>query len=224
MFEVRNLHKIYDRGRGEVAVLRGADFSCGAGEFIGIFGASGAGKSTFLQILGGLDTPTSGSVTYDGSPLFGRGAIDLASFRNRQIGFVFQFYHLLPEFTALENVMMPCMIAGFSKKHAAELAYEALGHVDMSARLGHRPAKLSGGEQQRVAIARAIVMNPRFLLADEPTGNLDEATQERVFGYFERLHKERSTSIIMVTHNPDLLRKMPKRFELKGGTLHESTK
>ena len=223
MFEVGNLHKIYDRGRGEVEVLRGLDFSCGAGEFIGVFGSSGAGKSTFLQILGGLDTPTSGNVTFDGVPLFGKGSLDLAKFRNKEIGFVFQFYHLLPEFDALENVMIPCMIGGISRKRAREMDEEALSHVDMSQRLNHRPGKLSGGEQQRVAIARAIVMNPRFLLADEPTGNLDEATQEKVFGYFERLHKERNTTIIMVTHNPDLLRRMPKRFELKGGTLHEST-
>ena len=143
----------------------------------------------------------------------------LAEFRNRTVGFVFQFYHLLPEFTALENVMIPCLIGGIRKNKARQFAEEALVHIEMKDRLYHRPSELSGGEQQRVAIARATVMNPKFILADEPTGNLDESTGEKVFSYLEGLNKHAKTGIIMVTHNPELLKRIPKSFELKGGVL-----
>lgn len=219
MFEVSGLYKSYDRGAKEVRVLSGADFSCGAGEFVGIFGASGAGKSTFLHILGGLDAPDSGSVRFNGSDIYAMGGRRLASYRNREIGFVFQFYHLLPEFSALENVMLPCLIAGTGRKKAEELASKALSLVGMDGRMVHRPGELSGGEQQRVALARAMVMEPKFILADEPTGNLDETTGMMVFSYLEKLNRETGTGIIMVTHNPELLKKIPRRLELKSGRL-----
>lgn len=221
MFKVTNLHKVYDKGEKEVRVLTGLDFSCGRGEFIGIFGASGAGKSSFLHVIGGLDRPTEGEIKFNGVNLYEKNGRFLANFRNREVGFVFQFYHLLSEFSAVENVMLSCLIGGINKKKAFEMSAEALSHVGMIERKDHRPSELSGGEQQRVAVARAIVMKPKFILADEPTGNLDEASGLKVFSYFESLYKETGTGIIMVTHNPDLLKKIPKKLELKGGILHE---
>lgn len=221
MFEITNLHKIYDGGEKETVVLRGANFSCRAGEFVGVFGASGSGKSTFLHIIGGLDNPSSGEIKFEGRDLCRMREKELADFRNKTIGFIFQFYHLLPEFSAIENVMLPCLIAGRSKGDAKKLAVEALQNVEMSDRMLHRPAHLSGGEQQRVAIARAIVMQPKFILADEPTGNLDEENGFKVFSYLEKLNKETGMGIIMVTHNPDLLQRIPRKLELKNGKLHE---
>ncbi len=221
MFNVKGLKRSYKEGKKTVSVLSGLDFSCSAGEFIGVFGASGAGKSTFLHIIGGLDRPTDGDVSFNGVPIYSKGANYLAGFRNKMIGFVFQFYHLLPEFSAVENVMLPCLIAGYSKKKARDLAAEALAHVEMEERMSHRPDQLSGGEQQRVAVARAVVMQPQFILADEPTGNLDEDTGLKVFSCLTRLNREMKTGIIMVTHNPELLKRIPRRLELKGGQLHE---
>ncbi|PIR18084.1 MAG: hypothetical protein COV46_01465 [Deltaproteobacteria bacterium CG11_big_fil_rev_8_21_14_0_20_49_13] len=220
MFRTAGLSKKYDEGGKSVAVLNGLDFLCEAGEFVGVFGASGAGKSTLLHMLGGLDKPTDGKVYFNNENIYSKGNKELAAFRNKKIGFVFQFYHLLPEFTALENVMLPCLIAGISKKKALELASEAIGHVGMEGRVKHRPNQLSGGEQQRVAVARAIVMRPEFILADEPTGNLDEETGIKVFSCLEALNRGMKTGIIMVTHNPDLLKRIPKKFELRNGTLH----
>lgn len=220
MFEIKGLCKTYDGGEKEVSVLRGLDMTCARGEFIGIFGTSGSGKSTFLHIAGGLDRPDSGTVLFDGEDLYKKSSRGIARFRNRSIGFVFQFYHLLPEFTALENVMLPCLIASMKRSEALLHAKEALAVVELTERSLHRPSELSGGEQQRVAMARAIVMRPRFILADEPTGNLDEATGEKIFSYLNRLNKVTKTGIIMVTHNHDLLERIPKRFELKGGVLH----
>lgn len=220
MFEVTGLHKTYDRSEKAVCVLKGLDFKCAAGEFIGIFGASGSGKSTFLHILGGLDKPDEGSVKFDGTDIYKKGDGEISRYRNREIGFVFQFYHLLPEFTALENVAIPCLIAGIKRPEAMKTAAEALDLVDMAERLYHRPSELSGGEQQRVSIARAVVMRPRFILADEPTGNLDEATGLNIFSCLTRLHEKSGTGIIMVTHNPEFIKKIQRRFELKGGALH----
>ncbi|MBI2974171.1 MAG: ABC transporter ATP-binding protein [Deltaproteobacteria bacterium] len=222
MFDISNLYKTYDGGTQNVNVLSGVNFKCEEGEFIGIFGASGAGKSTLLHILGGLDFPTKGEVKFDGEDIYKKNKRFLAAFRNKTVGFVFQFYHLLPEFSAVENVMLPCLIAGQKRKEAFANAKEALQFVNLEDRDKHKPSELSGGEQQRVAIARAIVMRPKFVLADEPTGNLDESTGEKIFLNLEKLHEAAKTGIIMVTHNPDLLRKIPRRLELKGGLLHEA--
>lgn len=219
MFEISNLHKTYDGADKSVNVLNGLSFSCKEGELIGVFGTSGAGKSTFLHILGGLDRPSQGVVKFDGTDIYSKGGKFLSRFRNETIGFVFQFYHLLPEFSALENVMLPCLINGLGRKEAESRAKEALSNVEMFDRGAHRPSELSGGEQQRVAVARAVVMRPRFILADEPTGNLDEATGLKVFSNLLNLHEKTKTGMIMVTHNPDLLKKMPRRLELKGGIL-----
>jgi len=218
-FTVKDLHKSYDKGSASVSVLKGLSFSCSESEFVGIFGASGTGKSTLLHVIGGLDRPDSGSVLFDNEDIYKKRDKDLAGFRNRTVGFVFQFYHLLPEFSALENVMLPCLISGMGKGEATRLAKESLSIVELDHRISHRPSEMSGGEQQRVAIARAVVMQPKFILADEPTGNLDEATGNKVFAYLERLHKETKTGVIMVTHNPDLLKHIPKKYELKSGAL-----
>ncbi len=219
MFEITDLHKTYDGSDKEVKVLTGVDFQSGAGEFVGIFGASGSGKSTFLHTIGGLDRPDRGTVKFDGEDIYAKNWHEIARFRNRSIGFVFQFYHLLREFTALENVMLPCLIAGLGRGESRRRASTAISVVDLDSRENHRPSELSGGEQQRVAIARAIVMCPRYILADEPTGNLDIAAGEKVFSYLLKLNKESGTGIIMVTHNPDLLKRIPRRLELKGGVL-----
>jgi len=221
MFEISNLYKSYDGGEKEVSVLKGLNFGCKEGEFVGIFGPSGSGKSTFLHIVGGLDVPSSGKVFFDGVDIYKKSGRFLANFRNTSVGFVFQFYHLLPEFTAVENVMLPCLIHGIGKGKALEMATEALGSVEMLERAHHRPQEMSGGEQQRVAVARAVVMKPRFILADEPTGNLDEVNGWKVWGVLERLNSQTGTGIIMVTHNPELLKKIPRRYELKGGLLNE---
>jgi lipoprotein-releasing system ATP-binding protein len=222
MFEAKGIYRSYEKGAREVRILNGLEFSCDKGEFIGIYGVSGAGKSTLLHVLGGLDEPDRGSVLFDGQEIYRLKDARLAEFRNRKIGFVFQSYHLLPEFSALENVMLPCLIAGMKRGEARRLADEALEHVGLAERSGHRPSELSGGEQQRAAIARAIVMEPSFILADEPTGNLDEETGLKVFASLQRLYNDTKTGIIMVTHNMDLLKRIPRRMELKGGTLHEA--
>lgn len=221
MFEVKNLSKKYEKGSKEVNVLSGLDFLCHKGDFVGIFGASGSGKSTLLHILGGLDRPDSGIIRFDGIEIYNKSDSYLSDYRNKKVGFVFQFYHLLPEFTAIENVMMPCLISGITKKDARKRAEESLAIMELEERGSHMPAELSGGEQQRIAIARAIINRPNFILADEPTGNLDESTGNKVFSYFEKLNQEMETGIIMVTHNPELIKKMKRSYELKGGSLHE---
>ena len=188
---------------GDLKVLKGIDFSADPGEVVSIMGASGAGKSTLLQILGTLSTPDSGSLTIEGTDVLHLGGNPLSAFRNRRIGFVFQFHHLLPEFTSLENVMIPALIAGASMKDARAKAARLLGEVGLDARLEHKPAELSGGEQQRVAIARALVNDPAVLFADEPTGNLDEENEGIVVDIFRRLHDE-GVTIIVVTHDPEV--------------------
>src|SRR5512141_2023644 len=176
LLEVTDLCKSFGTKAGKVDVLKGINLGIAAGETIALVGASGAGKSTLLHIMGTLDRPTSGKVVFDGVDVFSGSEASLAQFRNRSIGFVFQFHHLLPEFTALENAMMPALISGMKKDEAARIAGQLLGDVGLSHRVTHRPGELSGGEQQRVAIARALVLSPKLLLADEPTGNLDTAT------------------------------------------------
>jgi len=181
LLRAERLTKVYVNGPAEVRVLQGLDLSVSKGEMAVIVGASGAGKSTVLHLLGGLDRPTAGRVAFQGFDISTLSAVDLARFRNQMVGFMFQFHHLLPEFTALENVMMPLLVRGAKKRAAADRAAAALESVRLDMRTKHRPAELSGGEQQRVALARSLVTNPLLLLADEPTGNLDSHTGEQVF-------------------------------------------
>jgi lipoprotein-releasing system ATP-binding protein len=189
---------------GTLEVLRGVDFSAEQGEVVAIMGASGAGKSTLLQILGTLLSPDSGSLVIDGSPVLDMGARELAAFRNRRIGFVFQAHHLLPEFTAEENVMIPSLIGGASSGQAQARARELLALVGLQERLSHKPSQLSGGEQQRVAIARALANRPAILFADEPTGNLDSHTKEEIHQLFFDLRKQLGQTVVIVTHDAGL--------------------
>ena len=189
---------------GQLQVLKGVDFKADEAEVVAIMGASGAGKSTLLQILGTLSTPDSGSLTIDGTDVLRLGSRDLASFRNRRIGFVFQAHHLLPEFTALENVMIPGLIGGKSSREARQRAEELLETVGLGHRLGHKPSELSGGELSRVAIARALQMAPAIVFADEPTGNLDTRTKEEIHSLFFDLRKQLGQTFVIVTHDPGL--------------------
>ena len=189
---------------GQLQVLKGVDFKADEAEVVAIMGASGAGKSTLLQILGTLSTPDSGSLTIDGTDVLRLGSRDLASFRNRRIGFVFQAHHLLPEFTALENVMIPGLIGGKSSREARQRAEELLETVGLGMRLDHKPSELSGGELSRVAIARALQMAPAIVFADEPTGNLDTRTKEEIHSLFFDLRKQLGQTFVIVTHDPGL--------------------
>ncbi len=196
--------KDFVHGERTLNILKSIDMEVDAGEMVVIVGASGAGKSTLLHLLGGLDTPTSGSIHFSGRDLARFSSNQLADFRSREVGFVFQFHHLLPAFTAVENVLIPALIQRISMKNAVGLARDALERVGLSHRLTHRPGQLSGGEQQRVAIARAIVMKPRLLLADEPTGNLDSATGRNIHQLLLELNADLKMTMIVVTHNPEL--------------------
>ncbi len=208
-------------GSGKIVeVLKGIDLTVAAGEMLAIEGASGAGKSTLLHILGALDRPTGGSVLFEGRDLFQQSDGDLAEFRNRHIGFVFQFHHLLPEFTAAENVMIPGLIQGMDEKEISRRAEKILGELGLGERLQHKPGELSGGEQQRVAVARALILGPRAILADEPTGNLDTKTGEEVHSLLVRINREQGITIIVVTHNPALAVRMNRRILLVDGKLH----
>ena len=193
-----------EKSFGDIKVLKGLDFSVAKSEVVSIMGASGAGKSTLLQILGTLSTPDSGSLVIDGTDVLKLRGDSLSEFRNRRIGFVFQFHHLLPEFTALENVMIPAFIAGRSRKDAEQAARALLSDLGLSERLEHKPSQLSGGEQQRVAIARALVNNPAVLFADEPSGNLDSKTKDELHRLFFDLRDKYGQTIVIVTHDPDL--------------------
>jgi len=215
--EVRNLGKAYVHGGQALPILWDVNLTLASGDMVAVVGASGVGKSTFLQILGTLDLPTSGSIKFNGEELTTMGAGRLAEFRNRRIGFVFQFHHLLPEFTALENVMMPALIQRLSVNQAGKMARDILGRVGLTHRLTHRPSELSGGEQQRVALARAMVLGPSLLLADEPTGNLDRATGMAIHELFLDLNRERGSTLLVVTHNPDLAALMPRRVRMVDG-------
>ncbi len=215
----RTLTKVY-RGVGEdVTVFQNLNLTLNAGEMIAIVGASGAGKSTLLHLLGGLDQPSSGTVILDDFDMFKNGELQLAALRNRRIGFVFQFHHLLPEFSALENVMMPLLISGQKRSEAEGRAQDLLHRVGLEKRLAHRPGELSGGERQRVALARALVASPTLLLADEPTGNLDQRTGEEVFNLIRQLHAEEHLTSIIVTHNEPLAATCDRMLHLAGGTL-----
>ncbi|HTJ40749.1 MAG TPA: ABC transporter ATP-binding protein [Kofleriaceae bacterium] len=221
--EVVELCKEYLHGGVRLSVLRDVNLSLMPGDMVAVVGASGVGKSTFLQILGTLDLPTSGTIRFDGEDLTQMGATRLSDFRNRKIGFVFQFHHLLPEFTAEENVMMPALIQRVPRALARRKAVDILSRVGLAKRLTHKPSELSGGEQQRVALARAMVLEPALLLADEPTGNLDRKTGEEIHKLFVELNQERGSTLLIVTHNPELAALMPKCLRMDdGGRLTES--
>jgi lipoprotein-releasing system ATP-binding protein len=200
MIQAKGIEKSF----GSLKVLKGLDFSAEKAEVVAIMGASGAGKSTLLQILGTLSTPDDGSLIIDGIDVLKLGSRDMAQFRNRKLGFVFQFHHLLPEFTALENVMIPAFIAGVSRKDAEISATGLLQELGLGERLTHKPSELSGGEQQRVAIARALINNPAVLFADEPSGNLDSRTKEELHRLFFDLRDKYGQTIVIVTHDPKL--------------------
>ena len=219
--EIRGLHKSYWMNEAEIPVLRALDIVIEPGQYVSLTGPSGAGKSTFLHVLGTLDTPSQGQVIFDGVDLWQESPAAIARFRNKYIGFVFQFHHLLPEFTALENVVMPARIQRAPLGPAERRAKELLAEVGLAHRIEHRPGELSGGEQQRVALARALMNEPRVLLADEPTGNLDEATGAGIHEIVERLNRERGITAIVVTHNPRLAARMPRRLHLDRTGLHE---
>ena len=214
------LRKSFGTAGARLEVLRGIDWKLESGQKIGIIGASGSGKSTLLHVLAGLEPPTEGTVFFDGEDVYRLPEHRRATLRNRQIGFVFQFYHLLPELTALENVLLPALMAGVSQNEARLRAGQLLGWMDLSPRSAHRPRELSGGEQQRVAIARAQMMKPAVLFADEPTGNLDSATGEKVLDYLLKVQQEEKNALVLVTHNVGLLTQMDLHYELKDGKLH----
>ena len=200
-------------------VLQAIDLEISKGEMLAIVGASGVGKSTLLHILGGLDRPTSGRVWYGDIDVFGLDHDRLARFRNERVGFVFQFHHLLPEFSALENVMMPALIRGIDREAAVETASRALADVGLSERALHRPGELSGGEQQRVAVARALILNPDVVLADEPTGNLDMHTGEAVHELLQKINKDRGVTFVIVTHNDKLAIRADRVLRMSDGRL-----
>jgi len=217
LIKVQQLFKSFGNGEKKVEVLKGIDLTFFEGERVAIVGASGAGKTTLLHILGTLDRPTAGKVLYGGRDIFTLNEKELAFFRNREIGFIFQFHHLLPEFNALENTMMPCLIQGISKKDATLRAEAILSLVGLKERLSHKPGELSGGEQQRVAVARALVLEPKVLLADEPTGNLDSRTGESIFVLLQELNRIKNVTLIVVTHNPNLAAQLPRQVLLTDG-------
>src|SRR5215510_9967356 len=212
-----DLEKEYRTGPEVIRVLRGASVAVGSGEVVALVGASGVGKSTLLHVLGALDRPTAGRVLFEGEDVFGRGEAGLVRYRRHQIGFVFQFYNLLGEMTALENTMIPALLARRAVREARDLAAEALAEVGLGDRLGHRPGELSGGEQQRVAIARALVGQPRIILADEPTGNLDPKTSEVIWDLFVQLQASLRVAFVIATHNHELARKADRGYRLVDG-------
>lgn len=217
IIKAENIEKSF----GSLKVLKGVGFQAEKGEVVSIMGASGAGKSTLLQILGTLSVPDAGSLTIDGCDVLSLGSDDLSAFRNLKLGFVFQFHHLLPEFTSLENVMIPALIAGSSEKAARMRAEELLEVMGLSERIGHKPSELSGGEQQRVAIARALVNNPSVLFADEPSGNLDTRTKDEIHRLFFSLRDRFGQTIIIVTHDPDLARMCDRCLFMRDGQFVE---
>ena len=223
MIALRNLTKEYVDGPRVVRVLTGLALDIAAGERVAIVGESGVGKSTLLHILGTLDRPTSGEVWFDGEEMTAKSDRELALFRNREVGFIFQFHHLLADFTALENVMMPALIAGTSHDAARRRAADLLVRVGLAERLEHKPGELSGGEQQRVAVARALIQGPRVVLADEPTGNLDPATAAGVQDLLIELNRERCMTLVVVTHSPALASAMDRTLRLGEGRIRPDT-
>jgi lipoprotein-releasing system ATP-binding protein len=217
IIEAKGIEKSF----GTLKVLKGIDFQVGKSEVVSIMGASGAGKSTLLQILGTLSTPDAGSLEIDGTDVLHLGGKDLSAFRNRRIGFVFQFHHLLPEFNALENVMIPAFIAGRSDRDAKEAATRLLNEMGLGERMDHKPSELSGGEQQRVAIARALVNDPAILFADEPSGNLDSKTKAEIHQLFFDLRERHGQTIVIVTHDPELAAMCDRSLFMRDGLFVE---
>ena len=219
LLQGQHINKVYDDGSGQVQVLNDVDFTIDAAEMVAIVGASGSGKSTLMHILAGLDRPTSGAVLFDGQDVTRWSASQLAKWRNQNVGFVYQFHHLLPEFNALENVAMPLLIQGRPTAEAKQRATELLERVGLAHRLEHRPAQLSGGERQRVAVARAFANRPKLVIADEPTGNLDGETAEAVYQLMLGLNREQGTAFIIVTHDEHLAAQLQRTERLSRGHL-----
>ena len=223
LLEIRGLSKSYGSGANILEVLSGIDLDLAIGTTTALVGASGAGKSTLMHLLGALDRPTAGSVSFRGENIFKKNEQQLAAFRNRSIGFVFQFHHLLPEFTALENVMMPALIARVPRASAISMAQSLLQDVGLGQRMTHRPGELSGGEQQRVAIARALALEPELLLADEPTGNLDMKTSDSIHAMLAELQIKKKLTLVIVTHNERLAAAMGTTIHLLDGKIEKTT-
>ncbi|WP_025217853.1 lipoprotein-releasing ABC transporter ATP-binding protein LolD [Mannheimia varigena] len=223
LLRCENISKFYDEGEQQVQVLKEVSFSMNAGELVAIVGSSGSGKSTLLHTLGGLDQPSSGEVWVRGQSLQQLSSDKLALLRNQNLGFVYQFHHLMADFSALENVMMPMLIGKQNKTEAANRAEKMLQAVGLSHRITHRPSALSGGERQRVAIARALVNNPALVLADEPTGNLDQKTTESIFELIQQLNQEQNIAFLLVTHDLNLANKLSRILVMRDGVLSEGT-
>ena len=219
--EVRGMSKSFFKHGQPIPVLQGIDLAIRSHDMCSIRGKSGVGKSTLLHVLGALDRPTTGIVTYFGEDIFLKPEAELATFRNRTIGFVFQFHHLLPEFTALENVALPALIGRRPRQEALAAASDLLAAVGLSHRAVHRPGELSGGEQQRVAIARALVMSPKLVFADEPTGNLDQRTSDEIHELMVKINEERGVAFVVVTHNEGLAGMMRRQLEMRDGVVYE---
>jgi len=219
LLQCDNLCKRYQEGSVQTDVLRNVSFSVQSGEMMAIVGSSGSGKSTLMHLLGGLDTPTSGEVVFDGKSLNSMSSAAKAELRNRELGFIYQFHHLLPDFSAMENVAMPLLIGKTAKAEAQSRALEMLKAVGLDHRAEHRPSELSGGERQRVAIARALVNNPRLVLADEPTGNLDARNADAIFNLLGELNQRQGTAFLVVTHDLHLAKRLPRQMEMRDGQL-----
>lgn len=225
VLSAEGLRKSFLKGKSEIIVVKGVDLEIRAGEMVSIMGASGVGKSTLLHVLGTLEPPSAGRVLFgkERHEVFKMNDRDLANFRNRSLGFVFQFHYLLPEFTALENVMMPALIAGYSRSVSEKQAKELLQFVGLSHRLTHRPSEMSGGEQQRVAVARAVILRPKLLLADELTGNLDSVNRGLVLDLLTRLNQATGISVLLVTHDAEVAARTHRVLVMKDGSLLEKT-
>ncbi|WP_168428508.1 lipoprotein-releasing ABC transporter ATP-binding protein LolD [Erwinia amylovora] len=221
LLQCDNLCKRYQEGSVQTEVLRNVSFDVQPGEMMAIVGSSGSGKSTLMHLLGGLDTPSSGDVLFDGNSLNAMSSAAKAALRNRELGFIYQFHHLLPDFSALENVAMPLLIAKTAREQARERAAQMLKAVGLEHRAAHRPSELSGGERQRVAIARALVNNPRLVLADEPTGNLDARNADAIFDLLNELNQRQGTAFLVVTHDLHLAKRLPRQREMRDGQLSE---